>query len=423
MALTDRARHAHVDLYSQTVAVAPDGRRQLVATGASPRWALATRVIVPADATATQRGQAMRRAERQVDWLHAGTVPGTGTRYEAMARTAMLDLHTLTLDDGAVVAGWSGPWRYVWPRDAAFVAVAMNRTGHQQDAADVLAFLQRVQAPDGSFQARYLPDGSGPPDDRGVQEDGPGWALWAAADVLDGQRDAAARAELRRRLDPLIERCTQRLLRRTATDGLPAPSSDYWEVDEDELTLGTAATALAGLDAARRILGTDLQRGPRTPRRAAELASVTTAHAGVLRAVEEDFGAQGYPRHRGGGSLDAAVTFLLPPYQSEVPRGALAAERAAPATMLRPAGGLAPGEGWKDDGISWTPETALFALAAAHTGDRAQALRWLDWLSEHRTREGSLPEKVLADGSPAAVAPLSWTAALVVLTLDRLGPP
>ena len=38
----------------------------------------------------------------------------------------------------------------------------------------------------------------------------------------------------------------------------------------------------------------------------------------------------------------------------------------------------------------------------------------------HRTSAGALPEKVLADGSPAAVAPLAWTAATVLLTLDRL---
>ena len=34
-----------------------------------------------------------------------------------------------------------------------------------------LRFLQAVQAPDGSFQARYLLDGSGPPDGRGGQDD------------------------------------------------------------------------------------------------------------------------------------------------------------------------------------------------------------------------------------------------------------
>jgi GH15 family glucan-1,4-alpha-glucosidase len=44
----------------------------------------------------------------------------------------------------------------------------------------------------------------------------------------------------------------------------------------------------------------------------------------------------------------------------------------------------------------------------------------MDWLDAHRTRWGSLPEKVLADGAPAGPAPLAWTAALVVLTAAQL---
>jgi len=36
----------------------------------------------------------------------------------------------------------------------------------------------------------------------------------------------------------------------------------------------------------------------------------------------------------------------------------------------------------------------------------------------HRGRQGSLPEKVLADGRPA---PLAWAAAAVVIAADQLG--
>jgi GH15 family glucan-1,4-alpha-glucosidase len=87
---------------------------------------------------------------------------------------------------------------------------------------------------------------------------------------------------------------------------------------------------------------------------------------------------------------------------------------------LRPAGGLAPGSEWKQDGISWTPETALVAYTAAMSGQPEVAARWMDWLSAHRTSWGSLPEKVRADGAPAGPAPLAWTAALVVLTAAEL---
>ena len=115
------------------------------------------------------------------------------------------------------------------------------------------------------------------------------------------------------------------------------------------------------------------------------------------------------------------MVFLLPPFAPTAPPEVVAAWRTAPRHLLRPAGGLAPGGSWPDDGISWTNATASYGLAAAALGDRPVATAWLRWLDEHRTTAGSLPEKVLADGRPATVAPLTWSAAAVVLGADSLG--
>ena len=71
-------------------------------------------------------------------------------------------------------------------------------------------------------------------------------------------------------------------------------------------------------------------------------------------------------------------------------------------------------------GSSWTPETALVAYSAAASGEVSTATAWLRWLDRHRTAYGSLPEKVTRSGSPAGPAPLLWTSALVLLTLDEL---
>jgi glucoamylase len=68
-------------------------------------------------------------------------------------------------------------------------------------------------------------------------------------------------------------------------------------------------------------------------------------------------------------------------------------------------------------GVAWTPATALFALAAAGRGDEQAFARWFDWLTAHRTPLGAFPEKVANDGSPASVAPLGWTCAIVLLAL------
>jgi len=121
-----------------------------------------------------------------------------------------------------------------------------------------------------------------------------------------------------------------------------------------------------------------------------------------------------------GHERDAAVAFLLPPFTRNVRPDVHRAWINAGNEMRRPAGGLSPGVGWTKDDVSWTPETALFALAAASSGEPTLALAWVSWLDTHRTVLGSLPEKVTAQGRPASVAPLAWTAALVVLTLDEL---
>jgi hypothetical protein len=78
-------------------------------------------------------------------WLSLGSAPGKGTRWEDMVRTALLDLHQLSQPGGSVAAGAGDRWNYAWPRDTAFVAVAMARTGHYAEALQELEFLQRVQ--------------------------------------------------------------------------------------------------------------------------------------------------------------------------------------------------------------------------------------------------------------------------------------
>lgn len=407
-------RNVTVALSSAGISVAPDGTRTPIPPGSDVEFLPGSRVAVAAPGTATQ--EQLDAAQESRDWLAAGTVPGTGTDFEDMAVDALLDIRALTLDDGAVVAGWSPNWRYAWPRDNAFVAVALARTGHLDDAIAVVKFLQQVQEPDGSFEARYLPDGSGPPDDRGIQTDATGWALWAAATVIaeiDSPRD---RRQAARDLEPLLERSVAHIRDLTA-DGteLPPPSPDYWEVETSQQTLGTSAPLLMALAAAPPALDALGDAGA-----AREVEAVASTFADV---VHDEF-APGYGRYRGGSSVDTAVAFLLPPFQpvtaAEVPRAVLTAWEEAPVRMARPAGGLAPGTSWKRDGISWTPTTSVFALASAGMGDETGAVRWLTWLDDHRTTLGSIPEKVLFDGSPAQLAPLAWSSANVLLTLALL---
>ena len=399
-------------LYQNGVAIDAEGTPTIIPAGDEPQFLTGTRVLDPGSGADRATAEALAAESRE--WLAEGTVPGEQEGYGDVARTALLDLRTLTSSDGAVLAGPSTAWRYVWPRDASFIAVAYTATGHGEEAVAILSFLQKLQEPDGSFHARYLPDGSGVPDDRGLQTDGSAWVLWALDRLLAAAPDLGLDpAALREEFTPMTERATNYLLRQTGTStGLPLPSADYWERPESRVTLGTAAPVLAGLEAAERMH----QRAGLTGR-----ADLIDARADTLRtAITEEFGRFDYGRYARRTAQDAAVAFTMPPFLGEPLPGALAAWQTSISGMARPGGGLAPGTGWSETTMSWTPETALYAWVAAVNGQETLAWQWIDWIDDHRTATGSIPEKVGPDGSPAHVAPLTWSSALTLLTLTEL---
>ena len=313
---------------------------------------------------------------------------------------------------GAVVAAPMSIWRYVWPRDAAFAAAALSAVNLPEEALGVLGNLASWQRADGGFEARYTSSGR-VPDNRPAQADGAGWFLWAAGRLLV---DGVPAADLRDRLGAPLARAASRLLGITDTPShLPAASPDYWEVAETVLTLGTAAPVLLGLEAATALARAGIDLGG--PARA--LAERVTA---VRSAMERNF-APAWGRHLQCDDVDAAIALVLPPFTRPL-AGARTVRQTAAARMHRPTGGLAPGAGWRDDGISWTPETALMAWSALALGMEEEGTRLLAWLEAHRTAAGALPEKVLADGAPAGPAPLAWTCALILLaTVSRTEAP
>lgn len=400
--VTQRIMRAEIRLYSETVALAGGGVRELVPLGHAERVVPGTRVLLGRPFTTLLLEEEQEWLEACAPWVRRRIHAGDG-----LLRSALLDLRVLSDGLPVSVAGWTDRWRYAWPRDVSFASAALARAGHPEVAARGLAFLQGVQRRDGWFEARYDITRRRRPDDRPPQLDGTGWVLWSAAQLAAADPDRSV--EHLTPLRPLLVRSARRLL--ASIDGrteLPVPSSDYWELVEHTLTLGTAGAVLAGLRCAGDVL-------PLVGEMA--LTDRTRAAAEVLSAAVRDrFGPGGYPRRLGGSAPDAAVAFLVPPIGPTVADvEVLSALDRAQAAMRRPAGGLSPGEEWKNDGVSWTPQTALFAAAWAASGHEGKAEALLSWLGAHRTAAGSYPEKVLHDGRPAAVAPLSWTAALVVI--------
>lgn len=401
--ITHRLRNPleeRIPLYSAGVAFSSAGQRVMLG---------------PEDPFPTAGSRVLTGAEGVTDVLAAeatllaAALARSDPRWADLSTSAVLDLNVLTHALPAPVAAWTDRWHYVWPRDAAHVCRTLAALGRHEEVRACLRFLVRAQRADGHFEARYTLTG-GVPDARPMQADGVGWFLWAVRECC------AALPAHRTQLLALTRDAANHALTAIyadleSGDGLPSATPDYWEVPESRTTLGIAALTLAGLQSAAE-LGPEL----------CEAAVYAGGYADRLRErIRVEFGHLGYQRYVRGGGHDAAITFLLPPYVTgfEQEVGDLLLD-VAWQDMLRPAGGVAPGARWKDDFISWTPETALFAQAYAALGNRERAEEILGWLETHRTEAGSLPEKVLSDGEPAAVAPLAWTCAVVCSTVFTL---
>jgi len=363
-------------------------------------------------------GGALNLAKYPQPALVADGVPHrSAERAKDLRSQALDDLDALTLPSGATLAGWDGPWRYVWPRDASFVAAARCSIGQYAEAARVLDFLDRIKPASGRWEARYLETGRPVADGREAQLDGSGWVPWATWFCRTGARHW-----------DMVRQSADHITQELGANGLPKPSPDYWERPESEVTLGTVAPLLIGLRAAIRI-ATELGHTVEAERWQAAFTTLSTATEHRFApdyprtpAYAESFLEPGLLPARLGGGADAIVTVLGPPFAPERHAVSQAIDNAR-AALTQPNGGQDPGEEWRADGVAWTPQTALFALSAAARGDRRTAEQILSWLDHYRTPSGSLPEKVNRDRQPAGEAPLGWTAALVVLAGQALDKP
>lgn len=368
------------------------------------------------DPTSAEVDGALRPTEEQVEAFRARlagvTIPDDSGRFTDMATTALLDNYALMLDNGAVLGAASPYWAFVWARDNSLVVTSFALLGLHDDAWSALRFIYSVQEPDGQWEARYLPDGSGEvPDERGRQDDGIGYTLWATwvATELSGAAPAGQRlAELRPNILRAIRAASDVL---DAETGLPRTSQDFWEMDQPEPSLGVAGPLHFGLRA-----GVQLALRLGEP----ELAEQAERSADRLAAaIERIYAPTGYQHFPSGGGRDASVAFLLPPFVPDAD-GARAAWHTTLTTMRVANGGLRPGEGWPDEETAWNTQTSLYAITAAALGEREVARELLAWMDARRTRLGCLPEKVTAAGAPAAVAPICTVGSSVLIALALL---
>ncbi len=102
------------------------------------------------------------------NWLASGTTVSTpDAKYNSLFKRGLLGtaLH-LDAKSGGVVAGMhNGAYPFVWPRDAVYAAITLDRTGHTTEAANVYGFLNSTAYRGdeswgkGFFYQKYSTDG------------------------------------------------------------------------------------------------------------------------------------------------------------------------------------------------------------------------------------------------------------------------
>lgn len=337
-------------------------------------------------------------------------------------------------------------YSYVWPRDGAMVAQAMEEGGYPQVSRNYFAFCRRAITPGGYFWHKYQADGSlgsswHPWIREGrqqlpIQEDGTALVILALGEHYRRTHDLEYAASL---YPVLVKPAADFLAGYRGSYGLPLPSYDLWEERRGIFTFTAAAVCRALEEAA--VMGELLK----------DRASILYAQAAheVRRAVLEhlyrpDLGcfARGlYPVEAGGWEYDLTldsstlgVSFLgfLPPGDARVVQHAQKVESGL--WVKTSVGGLAryPGDYYfrrghdleQVPGNPWIVCTLWLASWHIARAEEAKDLEFprslIRWAAQHATASGMLPEQLDPfSGAPLSVSPLTWSHGELVAAVTR----
>jgi glucoamylase len=352
----------------------------------------------------------------------------------------------LAANDSDVVYFNRDTYSYVWPRDGALVANALDQAGHPTAARNFFRFISGLLQPEGCLLHKFNPDGTlasswHPWYHEGqaqlpIQEDSTALVVWALWQHFVMYRDLDFIKPLYR---PLVKRTADFMCQyREAETGLPAPSYDLWEERRGILSY-TVGAVFGGLTAASlfcKVFGED-DRAAYYQQVAAEIRDAASAH---LWRPELDRFCRMIHRNHGGprevdGACDASLwgLFAFGLYRADDPR--LVATMTAVREKLwvnTPIGGLARYE--NDDyhrvsrevpGNPWFICTLWLAdyLAEKNGSDAEldEAMDLLSWAAAHALPSGVLPEQIdPMTGESISVSPLTWSHATYIATAHRI---
>ncbi len=381
---------------------------------------------------------------------------GLDARLVTLFRQSLLIMRTHVDNRGAVIASGDSDllqyghdtYSYMWPRDGAFVSLALTKAGYPDIAKRFFNFANNVISPEGYLLHKYQSD----------QSVGSSWHPW----VQDGKRQLAIQEDetalvlfslweyydVTKDLE-FIEGVYNSFIKKSAdfiatyresTTGLPAPSWDLWEERYGISTFTSSAVYGALVAAAKfaKLLGKDddasRYQGEADVIKKAIVEHLFNAESRYFyKLINVKDGVVKYDKTIDSSSFYGVFRFgvlsIDDPLLSEV-------VAVIKKELIAPVGGLVRYKGdvyWQADpsapGNPWIITTLWLAeyhiAHAKREKDLEFAKELFRWVADRALSSGILSEQCHPrTGAPLSVAPLTWSHAgyayAVTLYLKRL---
>jgi len=368
-------------------------------------------------------------------------------------KSSLLIVRAQMDNDGAIIAAndlymqGTDNYSYMWPRDGAMVAYALDEVGYEEPTKRFFQFCADIITSDGYFLHKYNPDHSY----------GSSWLPWVANGKLQIpiQEDETALVIwsfwhhfqkhqniefVKLFYEPLVIKSGDFLLRyRNEDTGLPLPSYDLWEERFGIHTFTTSAVC-AGLLAASNfaeIFGesnkaSQFRSACEKMKSAMDNYLYNKEYGRFLRTV--------VPKNNGyehdltvDSSMYGTFTFGTYDVHDEKVKNTMQSIQEN-LTVKTNIGGIArykgdqfnhvtmdiqnvPGNPW----IICNLWMAQYTIAKANTiSELLEAVPILQWVARCATESGMLPEQVHPyTGQPTSVSPLTWSHGEFILTIQK----
>ncbi len=352
----------------------------------------------------------------------------------------------LAANDSDIIQFNRDTYSYIWPRDGALVANALDMAGYPLPAQRFYEFCESIIEREGYFLHKYNPDGtlasswhpwfSNGQRQLPIQEDETALVVWALWNHFVLYRDIEF---IKPFYLPLIKNAADFMCRyRDEATGLPAPSYDLWEERHGILSF-TVGTVFGGLTAASlfcSVFGEE-EKARQYQLAASEIRDAASRHlwrdelGRFCRMVSHDEQGRLQVDTTCDSSLWGLFAFGL--YAPTDPRIEATMKTIRQELWLNTGvGGMAryagdrfqqvdaasPGNPWFICTL-WLAD--YLALKATSEEELKEPVALLEWVADHARPSGVLAEQVHPNtGAPLSVSPLTWSHATFIAAVQRI---